>query len=98
MPLDDAECPNDCWSLDLYAFSDLDEVRDVSTRWLWNYNHERPHLSLDRQPPATSRQWRTVGGTKKSTPVLTVTLDSMLSKSWVNAPPFPSLLRFPFGS
>lgn len=41
--------------LDLYAFSDLDEVRDESTRWLYSYNHDRPHLALDRQPPASYR-------------------------------------------
>jgi putative transposase len=41
--------------LDLYAFSDLDEVRDESTRWLYGYNHDRPHLALDRQPPAGYR-------------------------------------------
>ena len=38
--------------LDVYAFSDLEEVRDESTRWLHGYNHDRPHLSLDRQTPA----------------------------------------------
>ncbi|MEO0476893.1 MAG: transposase [Planctomycetota bacterium] len=42
--------------LDVYAFSDLDEVRDVSTRWLWDHNHGRPHLSLDRQPPMAYRR------------------------------------------
>ena len=42
--------------LNVYAFSDLDEVRDVSTRWLYDYNHERPHLSLDRQPPVACRR------------------------------------------
>ena len=42
--------------LDVYAFSDLDEVRDVATRWLWDYNHERPHRSLDRQPPVAYRR------------------------------------------
>lgn len=38
--------------LDVYAFGDLDEVRDESTRWLYLYNHDRPHLALDRQTPA----------------------------------------------
>lgn len=38
--------------LDVYAFSDLDEVRNESTRWLHGYNHDRPHLALDRQTPA----------------------------------------------
>lgn len=41
--------------LDVYAFSDLEEVRDESTRWLYDYNHDRPHLSLDRMPPAAYR-------------------------------------------
>lgn len=42
--------------LDVYAFSKLDETRDESTRWLWAYNHERPHLSLDRIPPVAYRR------------------------------------------
>lgn len=42
--------------LDVYAFSDLAEVRDESTRWLYQYNHDRPHLSLDRMPPAAYRE------------------------------------------
>lgn len=42
--------------LDVYAFSDLDEVLDVSTRWLWGYNHDLPHLSVDRMPPVAYRR------------------------------------------
>ena len=38
--------------LSVYAFKELDEVRDESTRWLYDYNHDRPHLALDRQTPA----------------------------------------------
>ncbi len=41
--------------LNVYAFSDLDEVRDESTRWLYDYNHDRPHLALGRQTPANYR-------------------------------------------
>jgi putative transposase len=41
--------------LDLFAFTDLDEVRDESTRWLYRYNHDRPHLALGRQTPAGYR-------------------------------------------
>ncbi len=37
--------------LDVYAFGDLDEVRHESTRWRYTYNHDRPHRSLNRQPP-----------------------------------------------
>jgi len=38
--------------LSVFAFTDLDEVRDESTRWQYGYNHDRPHLALDRQTPA----------------------------------------------
>ena len=37
--------------LDVYSFSDLDEVRDESTRFQHVYNNERPHRSLDRKTP-----------------------------------------------
>ena len=33
-------------------YSDLDEVRDASTRWLYQYNHDRRGLALNRQTPA----------------------------------------------
>jgi putative transposase len=42
--------------LDVYAFGELEEVRDESTRWLYDYNHDRPHLALDRQPPVVYRR------------------------------------------
>ena len=42
--------------LDVFAFGDLDEVRDESTRWLYQYNHDRPHLALDRKPPMAYRR------------------------------------------
>ncbi len=29
-----------------YLFDSLDEVRDVATRWLWTYNHERPNMGI----------------------------------------------------
>lgn len=41
--------------LSVYAFSNLDEVRDESTRWLYGYNHDRPHRSLGRQTPTGYR-------------------------------------------
>ena len=42
--------------LDVFAFSDLEEVRNESTRWLYQYNHDRPHLALDRVPPLDYRE------------------------------------------
>jgi len=41
--------------LDVYAFSELEEVREESTRWLYRYNHDRPHLALARQTPVGYR-------------------------------------------
>lgn len=29
-----------------YLFDDIDEVQHFATRWLWNYNHERPNMAL----------------------------------------------------
>jgi len=32
--------------LSQYLFATLDEVQDFATRWLWEYNHERPNMAL----------------------------------------------------
>jgi len=37
--------------LDFYLFSDLDEVRDKTTPWMYEYNRERPHESLGNKTP-----------------------------------------------
>jgi putative transposase len=29
-----------------YLFDEIDEVQNFATRWLWNYNHERPNMAL----------------------------------------------------
>ncbi len=29
-----------------YLFDDIDEVQNFATRWLRNYNHERPNMAL----------------------------------------------------
>ena len=29
-----------------YLFETIDEVQNFATRWLWNYNHERPNMAL----------------------------------------------------
>lgn len=50
--------------LDMFAFTDLDEVRDQATQWMWIYNRERPHQSLEgRTPWETRRQWHTTQAT-----------------------------------
>lgn len=29
-----------------YLFESIGEVQDYATRWMWTYNHERPHMAL----------------------------------------------------
>ena len=38
--------------LDFYIFRKLSEVREVTDRWLTEYNEERPHYSLGNLTPA----------------------------------------------
>ena len=37
--------------LDQYLFETLDQVRLLSQEWMWIYNNERPHESLERKSP-----------------------------------------------
>ncbi len=37
--------------LDAYQFDDLCEVKDHTAKWVYHYNHERPHQALGMQPP-----------------------------------------------
>lgn len=37
--------------LNQYLFDTLDEVQDFATRWLWEYNHERPNMALGGMTP-----------------------------------------------
>lgn len=32
-------------------FDTLEEVQDYATKWLWHYNHERPHQANQGKPP-----------------------------------------------
>ena len=47
--------------LDAYVFESLEQVRELSTQWMWEYHEERPHDALARVPPATYRASITVG-------------------------------------
>ena len=42
--------------LDAYLFENLSQVRDMAWVWQQDYNHERPHDSLDNLPPAVYRR------------------------------------------
>ena len=37
--------------LDAYLFEDLEHVREVSWKWLLDYNEERPHQALNNLTP-----------------------------------------------
>jgi putative transposase len=34
-----------------HLFDTLEEVQDYATKWLWFYNHERPHKTNGGKPP-----------------------------------------------
>jgi len=37
--------------LDMYLFDNMKEVQQLTDEWLQDYNHNRPHESLDNKPP-----------------------------------------------
>ena len=37
--------------LNQYLFNNLNDIQDYATRWLWFYNHERPHQANGGKPP-----------------------------------------------
>ena len=39
--------------LDQYIFENIDQVRDETEKWIYDYNHLRPHNALGKIPPVT---------------------------------------------
>jgi len=37
--------------LDMYLFKNIEEVQEITNKWLYDYNHERPHESLKNMTP-----------------------------------------------
>ena len=52
--------------LDFYLFRTLNEVREITEKWLSEYNCERPHESLNNMTPEEYRQHHYLAGNSKN--------------------------------
>lgn len=52
--------------LDFYLFRTLNEVREITDKWLSEYNCERPHESLNNMTPEEYRQQHYLAGISKN--------------------------------
>lgn len=52
--------------LDFYVFRMLNEVREITEKWLSEYNCERPHESLNNMTPEEYRQQHYLAGISKN--------------------------------
>lgn len=52
--------------LDFYLFKTLNEVREITEKWLSEYNCERPHESLKNMTPEEYRQHHYAAGISKN--------------------------------
>ena len=48
--------------LDMYVFKRLSEVREITEKWIEQYNTERPHDSLGKLTPIEYRQAMEMAG------------------------------------
>ncbi|ELJ4789403.1 transposase, partial [Salmonella enterica] len=52
--------------LDFYLFRTLNEAREITERWVSEYNCERPHESLNNMTPEEYRQHNHLAGNSKN--------------------------------
>lgn len=43
--------------LDAYLFFDLDQIRQLTTEWIEEYNQRRPHEALENMTPVEWKDW-----------------------------------------
>lgn len=58
--------------LDSYLFENLDQVRQITEEWVWDYNHERPHDALQGMSPIKFKEKQKLLGLRSAsaTPTL----------------------------
>ncbi|EGC2471073.1 TPA: integrase core domain-containing protein, partial [Escherichia coli] len=52
--------------LDFYLFRTLNAVREITEKWLSEYNYERPHESLNNMTPEEYRLHHYLAGFSKN--------------------------------
>lgn len=66
--------------LNAHLFTELNQVRDQTQQWMWEYNNLRPHDALENKPPVMFRAERR----KASFPSLII--DDSLKKDFIFTP------------
>lgn len=67
--------------LDSYLFENLDQVRQITEEWVWDYNHERPHDALQGMSPIKFKEKQKLLGLRSAsaTPTLHSAQEALLN-------------------